>query len=74
MGRMTNAELQDMDEARVRLCDQMTLIRNGYNALSRPYASNDWGRLAHLLSELEHFVRSAGFVVNEIQRPAKKSL
>jgi hypothetical protein len=63
-----------MEDAQLRLVDEMEMVRNHFNSLGRLYAGRKWPELAHALSELEHVTRSAGFVVNEILRPATKEL
>ena len=61
-----------LEDKELRLTDEMSLVRNHFNALGRPYAGKKWRELANELSNLQAAARNAEWIVNEILFPAQK--
>lgn len=73
MTKLTNAELDAVippTDPRLRLCDEMAVLRANYTQIERLLANKQWARLAAALSNVEYAAKGAGFAVNDIIRPA----
>lgn len=72
MTKLTNAELDAVippTDPRLRLCDEMAVLRANYSQIERLIANKQWMKLAAALSNVEWAAKNAGYAVNDVLRP-----
>ena len=73
MTKLTNAELDAIippTDPRLRLCDEMAVLRANYTHIERLLANKHWAKLAAAFSNIEWAAKNAGYAVNDIIRPS----